>query len=85
VLKRAGVDLCGHDLADGEEVGTWLRISKQFRKGCSRNFAGTAFYEVRRCTSVCSLPLADSGMEVSLAHGSTPWDEAGYELTVSVV
>ena len=38
VLKRGGVRLRGHDSADGEEVGTWLRISKQFRKRSSRNF-----------------------------------------------
>jgi hypothetical protein len=31
------------------------------------------------------LPLADSGMEVSLAYGSTPRDEAGYELAVAAV
>src|SRR5918995_1006982 len=45
----------------------------------------TKFYEVRRCTSACSLPLADSGVEVSLAHGLTSRDEAGYELAVAAV
>jgi hypothetical protein len=31
------------------------------------------------------LPLADSDVEVSLAHGPTPWDEAGYEFAVAAV
>ena len=30
VRQRGSVRLHGHDSADGEEVGPWLRISKQF-------------------------------------------------------
>jgi hypothetical protein len=29
--------------------------------------------------------VIDSGVEVSLLHGPTPWNETGYELAVSVV
>jgi hypothetical protein len=31
------------------------------------------------------LPLADSGVEVSLVHRPTPRDEAGYEFAVAAV
>ena len=44
--ERGGVRLRGDDTDDGEEVGPCLRISKQFRKGFSGNFALTAFSEV---------------------------------------
>lgn len=45
----------------------------------------TESYEVRRCTPVCSLPLPDSSMEVSLAYRFTPRNETGYELAVAAV
>src|SRR5215210_2900952 len=37
--KRRSVHLRGHDTADGEEAGTSLRISKQFRKVYSQKFS----------------------------------------------
>ena len=45
----------------------------------------TEFYEVRRSTPVCNLPLADSSMEVSLAYRFTPRNETRYELAVAAV
>jgi hypothetical protein len=47
VRQRGSVRVRGHDSADGEEVGKRLRISKQFRKGYSANFACRGFSEVR--------------------------------------
>src|SRR5215203_7485075 len=47
VLERGGFCLRGNDPSDGEEVGSCLRLSKQFRKGYSPKFALTAFSEVR--------------------------------------
>jgi transposase len=43
VRQRGSVRLRGHDSPHGEEVGPYLRISKQFRKGSSANFALRAF------------------------------------------
>src|SRR5215203_2653501 len=37
--KCRSVHLRGHDPFDGEASSPWLRISKQFRKGYSANFA----------------------------------------------
>src|SRR5215210_1300318 len=45
--KRRSVHLRGHDTADGEEAGTSLRISKQFQKVNSANFAFWMFSELR--------------------------------------
>src|SRR5215217_286319 len=47
--ERGGVRLRGNDTAHGEAIGTWLRISKQFRKGNSAklDFRFTEFYEVQ--------------------------------------
>jgi hypothetical protein len=39
VRQRKSVCVRGHDSSDGEEAGTRLRISKQFRRGCSAKFA----------------------------------------------
>src|SRR5215217_3516006 len=49
VRQRGSVRVRGDDSADGEEVGSWLRISKQFRKGSSPklDFRVTEFSEVR--------------------------------------
>src|SRR5215204_5631924 len=61
--ERGGLRLRGNDTAHGEATGTWLRISKQFRKGYSPKFAGTAFSEVRRW------PLSAPGQGLARREG----------------
>src|SRR4051812_35578293 len=46
VRQCRGVHLRGDDTADGEAIGTCLRLSKQFRKGNSPKFGLTEFLEV---------------------------------------
>src|SRR5215217_931632 len=57
--ERGGVRLRGNDTAHGEAIGTWLRISKQFRKGNSRKFAVTSGrrFGLQGCRSLRTLSL----------------------------